>query len=204
VEALHVRTVPGAEIKNMSGVLRSTNGTAHSTFQCAASTESVWNCTVTVGSCAACGRWSIERLDVTTADGHVIEVPASQPPMSRAAVFLSGDRCDTLPPVLNAVSIDAGDAENGGDIIVMLTVADEYCGIASIMGTVTSTAGETVRLTANLAGEENTWAARFHISRSTARGKWHISALELWDQAGNSRSYAEGDPLLRDAEFEVR
>jgi hypothetical protein len=50
-----------------------------------------------------------------------------------------------------------------GDVIGMSTVADEYCGIASIPGTVTSTTGETVRLTANLAGEENMWEARFHV-----------------------------------------
>ncbi|HSP16393.1 MAG TPA: hypothetical protein VLV78_16725 [Thermoanaerobaculia bacterium] len=203
VEALHIRTAPSADVKEVSGILASLNGTARMPFQCSSAGEGSWNCTITVGSCAACGRWKIEHLKVTGRSGAASDVASSQPPVSTAAVFISSDRCDSAAPVLHAVAVEAV-GSGGDDVVVTLTVDDPYCGVSSVIATVKSAKGDTARLAATLAGEGDTWAARFNVSPSTARGTWRVLSVEVGDEAGNIRSYIEGNPLLKDATFELR
>jgi len=205
--ALNVRTRPGSTITALNVTLENATRTARMPIDCAAGVESSWQCKVVVPVCIACGRWNIKEMNARRADGTAMAIAAGHPLIGSAGVHLSGDQCDGSPPRLHGLSVDQTDVADdgtGGDILFVLNVADDYCGLAVISGHAESPLGEKVPFTATPSGDENSWAARQIITRATTRGKWKVGTVQLRDRAGNVATYSATDPQLKNAVFEIR
>lgn len=199
-DALHLRVAPNARVDAITGTLQNASRSARLPFTCSSGQDSIWNCRLTVPSCVACGRWRIERLEIAR-EATIMYVPSSHPVLG-SMIRLSGERCDSAPPALNAVTVnDAGDGSN--DFVLMLTVADGYCGVAAISGTAVSSRGQRLTFTGIPAGDEHTWSARVDTSSSTDRGNWRVSSIEVSDAAGNFKLYSDADSILRNTAFVV-
>jgi hypothetical protein len=201
-EPLSIQVRAGSRVAGIRGILRNASGTARLPFACSPRGESAWNCRVTVPSCAACGRWKIESLKISRPDG-TLDVPASHRVLSTASANISAPRCDNAPPVVNVVNVSETDADTG-EVILTFSVADGYCGVGALSGTVVSPHGQRLSFTGAEGGDENIWSARLKISGLNERGSWKVASIEVSDVAGNTQVYSATDLVLKDAVFVVR
>ena len=168
-----------------------------------------WECELTTPSCIDCGDWQLEQLQLQDKANNMTTIRNDNPLVAAVRVNISGDRCDSTPPFLQAIVLDRASVSNVEDsvVTVMATGSDDACGIMSMSGQVTgpSIGGSAPRLYFSFTpADGQSWTGRISVPRLAAKGLWRITWIQLLDQGHNLKTYSQGDPPLATVAFNVQ
>ncbi len=193
----------------VSGVFISPARHARIGFVCRPGSSGPWECEVTTPACIDCGDWSLEQLQLQDKANNMTTIRTDNPIVANVKVNISGDRCDSTPPVVGALQLIPAAVSNVADSVINVNaaVSDDECGVMSMSGQATgpTVGGGSPRLYFSFtAVGAQSWAGRITVPKLAAKGMWRITWIQVLDQAHNLRTYSEGDPVLVNAMFKVQ
>lgn len=168
-----------------------------------------WECELTTPVCIDCGEWTLEQLQLQDKANNMTTIRADNPLIANVRVNISSDRCDAVPPVLQALLLDRSAVSNADDSIVNATATaiDDACGIMSMSGQISGPSGPAgaPRLYFSFtAAESGRWIARISVPKLAAKGLWRVTWVQVLDQGHNLKTYSQGDAALANAVFSVQ
>ncbi len=191
----------------ISGVFISPAKFARIGFVCRPA-EGPWQCDFSPPDCLDCGDWHLEQMQLQDKANNMTTVRSDNPILGRVLLNISGDRCDSGPPVLQSVVLDRNSVSNAEESGIGVTVlaSDDNCGLMSISGQATgpTTAGGAPRLYFSFTQSGAAWNGRIVVPRLAAKGVWRITWIQSLDHGHNLKTYNAGDPLLVNAVFNVQ
>ncbi|HEV8660591.1 MAG TPA: hypothetical protein VGS96_18455 [Thermoanaerobaculia bacterium] len=192
----------------VSGVLISPAKHARIGFVCRPGTGS-WECEVSTPACIDCGEWQLEQVQLQDKANNMTTVRVDNPLLANVRVDITSDRCDATAPTIQALVLDRNNVTNVEDSIINVTAtaSDDLCGVMSMSGQATGPAisGGAPRLYFSFTpADAQTWAGRITVPKLAAKGIWHVTWIQVLDQAHNLKTYSQGDPALANAVFNVQ
>lgn len=192
----------------VSGVFISPAKHARIGFVCRAGAGD-WECDLSTPVCIDCGDWQLEQLQLQDKANNMTTIRSDNPLIAAVRVNITGDRCDSTPPMLQSIVLDRTTVSNVQDsvITVIASASDDICGIMSMSGQVTgpANAGGAPRLYFSFTpSDAQSWTGRISVPRLAAKGVWHITWIQVLDQGHNLKTYSQGDPPLVNAAFNVQ
>ena len=168
-----------------------------------------WECELTTPACIDCGDWQLEQLQLQDKANNMTTIRNDNPLVAAVRVNITGDRCDSTPPTLQAIVLDRTSVSNVDDSVITVTAAgsDDACGIMSMSGQVTGPAigGAAPRLYFSFTpADGQSWMGRISVPKLAAKGIWRITWIQVLDQGHNLKTYSQGDPPLATAAFTVQ
>ncbi len=168
-----------------------------------------WECELTTPTCIDCGDWSLEQLQLQDKANNMTTIRADNPLVANVRVNITADRCDSTPPVVQALVLDRAVVSNVADSVINVTAtaSDDECGIMSMSGQVSgpSISGGSPRLYFSFTpADAQTWVGRISVPKLAAKGVWRVSWIQVLDQGHNLKTYSQGDAPLANAAFNVQ
>ncbi len=192
----------------VSGVFISPAKRARIGFVCRPG-SGVWQCELATPDCIDCGEWSLEQVQLQDKANNMTTVRADNPAVANVRLSITGDRCDSNAPAIQALMFDRNAVPNVEDSVITITASatDDICGIMSMSGQVTgpTTAGGAPRLYFSFTpADPQTWTGRITVPRLAAKGLWRVTWIQVLDHAHNLKTYSQGEPVLATAVFNVQ
>lgn len=192
----------------VSGVFQSPSKRARIGFGCRLGANGAWECDLSPSGCIDCGLWQLEQVQMQDKANNMTTVRGDNPLIAGVKVNISGDKCDSMSPVMEAVVLDQTTVSNmeTSVITVTATVSDDLCGVSSVSGqaaNIESPAQTRVYFSFQNAGDPHTFVGRITIPKFAAKGIWNISWVQLLDKGHNLKTYSSGEPVLQGAAFRV-
>ncbi|HUP48956.1 MAG TPA: hypothetical protein VNA04_09240 [Thermoanaerobaculia bacterium] len=194
----------------VSGIFQSPSRAARVGFVCRAGGDALWTCELTAPTCADCGEWQLEQLQLQDKANNMTTLRASSSEMLAAVrVDILSDFCDATPPQMQSIVLDRRAVSNAGQSAIEVTVrlTDDACGVLSVSAQATGpqSSGIPPRLYFSFTrgGDPHLWVGRLVVPRLAAKGVWRISFLQVLDRGQNLKTYTQNDPLLASATFVV-
>ena len=192
----------------VSGVFLSPARHARIGFVCRPGTG-VWQCDLSTPACIDCGEWTLEQIQMQDKANNMTTVRAENPAVAGVRLSITGDKCDSTVPTIQAITLDRGVVSNVEESVITITASasDDLCGIMSMSGQVTGpqTQGGAPRLYFSFTpADPQTWTGRITVPKLAAKGLWRVSWLQVLDQAHNLRTYSQGEGALASAVFNVQ
>ena len=196
-------------VQLVSGVFQSPSKFARIGFGCHATDAETWDCEMQVPQCLDCGEWQLEQIQMQDKANNMGAVRGDNPLVSAIRLQISGDQCDSAPPVLSGVALDNTSMSNAQENTVTITtsVSDDMCGVSSVSGQVIGPAsGNSQRplyFTCAPTGDPNVWVGRLAVPIHAAIGTWSVVWINVLDKGNNLKTYSKSDPPLANASFVV-
>ncbi|HEU4520359.1 MAG TPA: hypothetical protein VFT12_00055 [Thermoanaerobaculia bacterium] len=194
----------------ISGIFQSPSRQARVGFVCRGAGEGTWTCELSAPSCADCGEWQLEQVQLQDKANNMTTLRAPQSDLVAAVrVDISSELCDSTPPAVQTVALDRPVVSNmeQSTINITVTLTDDACGVLSVSGQATGpqTSGVPPRLYFSFtpAGDPQTWTGKLIVPRLAAKGIWRISFLQVLDRGQNLKTYTQNEPLLAGVNFVV-
>lgn len=201
-----------AGVNLVSGIFQSPSRVARVGFVCRTSGEGLWTCEINAPSCADCGEWHLEQLQMQDKANNMTTLRAVQSPIvSAVRLDIASEACDSTPPALQSIALDTPVVSNAQQSTIAVTVnlTDDACGVLSVSGQATGpqspTGGAPPRLYFSFtpSSDPATWTAKLVVPRLAAKGTWRISFLQVLDRGQNLKTYSASDPVLAGITFMV-
>ena len=201
-----------AGVNLVSGIFQSPSRVARVGFVCRTSGDGLWTCELSAPSCADCGEWHLEQLQMQDKANNMTTLRAAQSPLvSAVRLDISSEACDSTPPALQSIALDTPVVSNAqqSTITVTVTLTDDACGVLSVSGQATGppspSGGAPPRLYFSFtpSSDPATWTAKLIIPRLAAKGTWRVSFLQVLDRGQNLKTYTPNDPVLAGITFIV-
>ena len=193
----------------VNGVLVSPTRAARLGFGCRAAATGNWECHVTPPTCLDCGVWRLEQLQLHDKANNVTTLRADNQFVSGVTLDVSGDSCDSVAPVLTALSLSPTVVSNAEATVIQVhaTVFDEGgCGVASLSAQAQApggVGGQRHHVTFDPSPDGQTFTGRLPIPHLAAKGEWSITWVQTLDKGHNLRMYSASEPILTRASFRV-
>lgn len=192
----------------VSGVFVSPSKQARIGFGCRPGDGGAWECTVSPPSCLDCGRWQLEQVQVQDKANNMATFRADNQAVGSVTLDISGDKCDSGPPQITALSVSPVSVSNseGGTIIISALVQDDACGVASLSGQAIpagAIAGQRIPFSFDPSPDGQNFTGRIIVPRHAAKGLWTIGWIQALDKGHNLRAYGAQEPVLARVTFRV-
>lgn len=201
-----------AGVNLVSGIFQSPSRVARVGFVCRTSGDGLWTCELNAPSCADCGEWHLEQLQMQDKANNMTTLRAAQSPIVAAVrLDIASEACDSTPPSLQSIALDTPVVSSAQQSTITVTVAltDDACGVLSVSGQATgppsAAGGAPPRLYFSFtpSSDPATWTARLVVPRLAANGTWRVSFLQVLDRGQNLKTYTPNDPVLAGITFIV-
>jgi hypothetical protein len=169
----------------------------------------VWQCDLSTPDCLDCGDWTLEQIQLQDKANNMTTIRSDNPAVAAVRLSITGDRCDSTPPTLQALMLDHNSVSNAESSVIVVTATgtDDMCGIMSMSGQATgpAIAGGAPRLYFSFTpSDPQTWTGRLVVPQFAAKGVWRISWIQVLDHGHNLKTYSIGDPALAAGAFNVQ
>jgi hypothetical protein len=192
----------------VSAVFRSPSKIARIGAGCQHGDGNVWQCELSVPTCIDCGDWQLEQITLQDKANNLATYRGDNPLIAATKVNISGAACDSTPPVLQSLALDANDvvlSERGAIVTVTIAASDDNCGVTGASGQFIGPGpGSGGFFPLAQAGDSGTWTGRITLDPRAAKGTWRINSIQLNDAGHNLKVYYASDPLLANGVFHVR
>lgn len=201
-----------AGVNLVSGIFQSPSRVARVGFVCRTGGDGLWTCELNAPSCADCGEWHLEQLQMQDKANNMTTLRAAQSPIvASVRLDIASDACDSTPPALQSIALDTPVVSNAqqSTINVTVTLTDDACGVLSVSGQATGpqspSGGAPPRLYFSFtpSADPATWTAKLVVPRLAAKGTWRVSFLQVLDRGQNLKTYTPNDPVLSGITFVV-
>lgn len=164
-----------------------------------------WTCDFMPPECLDCGEWQLEQVQLQDNANNLATIRSENPLVAQTRINITGDSCDSQPPVLQALVLDRNVVTAGGEVTVTVTVSDDLCGVSGVSGQFTGPGQGSGRFFPfTQSGDPNTWVGRIKLEPQSPKGIWRISTLTVNDKGQNTRVYFANEPLLQNGQFQLR
>jgi len=192
----------------VSAVFRSPAKIARIGAGCQPRDANVWQCELSVPTCIDCGDWQLEQVTLQDKANNLATYRTDNPLVAATKVNISGSACDSTPPVLQSLALDANDivlSDHGAVVTVTIAASDDNCGVSGASGQFIGPGpGSGGFFALAQAGDSGTWTGRITLDPRAAKGTWRINSIQLNDAGHNLKVYYASDPLLANGLFHVR
>jgi hypothetical protein len=200
-----------AGVSLVSGVFVSPSKQARMGFGCrpgAAGPTGAWECTVSPPACLDCGTWQLEQIQVQDRANNMATFRNDNELVRQISVEITGDKCDSRPPAITALSLDPLAVSNaeGGVIRVSAIVSDDACGVASLSGQAIPAGGNTaqrIHFSFDPSTDGTNFFGKLVVPKHAAKGTWTIAWIQALDRGHNLRAYSSNDPVVGRVTFQV-
>ena len=175
---------------------------------CHKGANDVWECDIQPSACLDCGNWTLDQVQLQDNANNFATIRSDNPALKSLHLNLSGESCDSTPPVLQALALSRTELLMGRDepvIEVVAQVTDEGCGVGGVSGQIvgpgSSSSGTFFSLQLR---EGNTYVGTIRLHANSARGVWRVQSITVGDKGQNLKTYYANDPLLARASFTVK
>lgn len=200
-----------AGVSLVSGVFVSPSKQARMGFGCRpgpAGPTGAWECTVSPPACLDCGRWQLEQIQVQDRANNMATFRNDHELVRQISVEITGDKCDSRPPAITALSLDPLVVSNaeGGVIRISAVVSDDACGVASLSGQAIPAGGNTaqrIHFSFDPSADGVNFVGKLVVPKHAAKGIWTIAWIQALDRGHNLRAYSSNDPVVGRATFRV-
>jgi hypothetical protein len=198
----------------VSGVFLSPSKFARIGFGCRAQDNSTtWTCDVMPPADVDCGDWQLEQIQLQDKAGNIAASRSDNPLIANVKLSIISNGCDSKPPVVQQVILDATRVNAPGLVNITVQATDDQSGVASISGHFVYTgkvtgANQPPRLyfSCRPVGDApaTTWTGPLAIPDKEAKGLWRLGALQVLDKANNLRLYSTNDPVTANVTFVIQ
>jgi hypothetical protein len=172
---------------------------------CQKGDNELWTCDFMPPECLDCGEWQLEQVQLQDNANNLATVRSENPLVAQTRINITGDSCDSQPPVLQALVLDRNVVAAGAEVTVTVTVSDDLCGVSGVSGQFTGPGQGSGRFFPfTQSGDPNTWVGRIKLEPQSPKGIWRISTLTVNDKGQNTRVYFANEPLLQNGQFQLR
>jgi hypothetical protein len=194
-----------AGVKIVSGVFVSPTKSARIGFGCKAGGTGAWECNVNIPECVDCGIWQLEQVQMQDNANNTTTVRVDNQMVSAIQVAVSGDKCDSLAPVLTGLALEPTVVANGQPSVinVMATVQDDNCGGASLSGLVTGPSGQRLNIRFDPSKDGQNFTGKINLDGAQARGRYVVAWIQTLDKGQNLKPYSSNDPIVGRVTFMV-
>ena len=196
-------------VRLVAAVFVSPSKLARLGFGCKHGEGDVWECTISPPQCLDCGEWQLEQIQMQDNANNYATIRQDNPLVNAVRLNITGDTCDSIPPVIHGVVLDKDAVIIGqGDpaVTVRVQVSDDLCGVGGMSGQVAgpgTNAGTFFAFTPE-GGDGNLWVGTIRLNANAPRGVWRVQSITVNDKGQNIRIYYASDPLLGRAQFVVK
>lgn len=194
----------------VSGVFVSPSKSARVGFGCKAAQGGTtsWECDFTPPANADCGQWQLEQLQLQDNARNMASLRGDQPAIRAVQINISGQGCDSKPPVLSSLMLNPTLVSNaeGGRINVTAAVSDDISGVGHINGYAYGPQGPNgpkFNFSMVAGSDGQTWIGTIIVPKNAAAGTWSIGWVHIVDKAQNPETYTDKHPVLANAKFQV-
>jgi hypothetical protein len=203
-------TDDGSGVAVVSGVFQSPKKMARTGFGCRMVGPDSYECDLVPPKTVDCGDWTLEQIQLQDKAQNMVTVRTDNPIVAAVRVNVMGEKCDSVLPEVQSVSLDPLSVSNAEPSVITVTaiVVDEDSGVASLSGQAAGPiveGGQPPRIYFSFqqSGEPNTWVGRIQVPKLAAKGTWNVVWLQAMDKASNMKTYSQSDPVLANAKFTV-
>jgi hypothetical protein len=192
----------------VSGVFVSPSKQARIGFGCKPGSGGVWECVVAPPACLDCGAWQLEQIQVQDKANNMATFRGDNPQVQQTTLEISGDKCDSGPPVLTNLAVDPLVVSNaeGGTIQIRAMVSDDACGVASLSGQAVPSGaqgGQRIYFSFDPSPDGQNFLGRIIVPKHAAKGAWAIGWIQALDKGHNLKAYSSNDPIVSRVMFRV-
>jgi hypothetical protein len=169
-----------------------------------------WRCEIRSNANSECGDWTLDQIQLQDKAHNTTIVRSNDPLLARAAIVITGDQCDSHPPVLQNITLDNPVITSPGAVTLQLYVTDDASGVASISGAFMfsgpvepGTQPPRVFFSTNR-GEGDRFVATATIPDKSPKGLYKLVTVQLLDKAQNLKLHDANDPIVSRVSFEVQ
>ncbi|HFK1743994.1 TPA: triple tyrosine motif-containing protein [Bacillus cereus] len=108
---------------------------------------------------------------------------------------------DTEEPVLEKIELDKSTYQAGETVKVSITATDDVSGVNRVSAYIKSPDGAEIGGTGDYDSESGKWIVNIPLSNHASQGKWQVSTVGIYDQAGHFGYYRNGRDYTK--EFDV-
>jgi hypothetical protein len=158
---------------------------------CQKGANDVYQCDVFPPQCLDCGDWTLEQIQMQDNANNFATVRSENPAVAAIRLNITGETCDSTPPVLQGLQLSRTEIFMGRDepvIEVIAQVTDDSSGTFFSFQQ----------------REGNTFVGTIRLHANSARGVWHVQSVTVNDKGQNLKIYYGNDPLLARATFTVK
>jgi hypothetical protein len=175
---------------------------------CQKGANDVYQCDVFPPQCLDCGDWTLEQIQMQDNANNFATVRSENPAVAAIRLNITGETCDSTPPVLQGLQLSRTEIFMGRDepvIEVIAQVTDDTCGIGGVSGQVVGPGSSSSGTFFSFQQREgNTFVGTIRLHANSARGVWHVQSVTVNDKGQNLKIYYGNDPLLARATFTVK
>jgi len=175
---------------------------------CQKGANDIYQCDIMPPTCLDCGDWTLEQVQMQDNANNFATVRAESQAVAAIRLNITGETCDSTPPVLQGLQLSRTEIFMGRDepvIEVTAQVTDDTCGIGGVSGQIvgpgSSSSGTFFSF---MQREGNTFVGTIRLHANSARGVWRLQSVTVNDKGQNLKIYYGNDPLLARAQFTVR
>lgn len=192
----------------VSGVFVSPSKQARIGFGCKQGGGGAWECVVAPPACLDCGAWQLEQIQVQDKANNMATFRSDNQIVGQIALEISGDKCDSGPPVLTNLSLDPPVVSNaeGGTIFIRALVSDDACGVASLSGQAVpsgAAGGQRIYFSFDPSPDGQNFSGKIIVPKHAAKGVWAIGWIQALDKGHNLKAYSANDPVIARVTFRV-
>jgi hypothetical protein len=198
----------------VSGVFLSPGKAARFGFGCRNQNGNVWECDLTPPANADCGDWQLEQVQLQDKANNMIPIRADNPIVAAVKVNITSDQCDSKPPVVQSISLDAAAISAPGVVNVTAVVTDDSSGVSSVSGhfvytgtVAPGTQPPRLYFSCRPSGDASTnmWSGPVAVTEpKMPKGVWRMGSLQVIDKANNIKLYVQNDPVIANVSFRIQ
>ncbi|MEA2165042.1 MAG: hypothetical protein QOK37_3169 [Thermoanaerobaculia bacterium] len=175
---------------------------------CHTGSNNLWECDVFPPQCLDCGDWTLEQVQLQDNANNFATVRQDNPAVQAVRLNITGDSCDSQPPVLSAIALSRTEIVMSRDepvIEITAQVSDDNCGVGGVSGQIVGPGGNSSGTFFSLQQRDaTTYVGSIRLHANSARGVWKLQSLTVNDKGQNLKIYYANDPLLARAMFTVK
>ena len=174
----------------------------------------IWQCDLTPPANADCGDWHLEQVQLQDKANNMTAIRSDNPIVGGVKVNITSDQCDSKPPQVQSVTLDAATIAAPGVVNVTVVAIDDASGVSSISGHFVYTGAvapgnQPPRLyfSCRPSGDAamNMWVGPVAVAEpKTPKGIWRLGSLQVIDKANNLKLYSTNDPVTANVAFRIQ
>jgi hypothetical protein len=189
----------------VAAVFLSPTKTARFGVGCHKGSNDVWECDIQPSQCLDCGNWTLDQVQLQDNANNFATIRGDNPAVKALHLNISGDSCDSTPPVLQSLALSRTELVMGRDepvIEVVAQVTDDGCGVGGVSGQIVGPGSSSSGTFFSLQPRDgNTYAGTIRLHANSPHGVWRVQSITVGDKGQNLRTYYANDPLLARASF---
>ncbi|HVG25901.1 MAG TPA: hypothetical protein VND45_17220 [Thermoanaerobaculia bacterium] len=192
----------------VSGVFVSPSKQARIGFGCKPGSGAMWECVVAPPTCLDCGAWHLEQIQVQDKANNMATFRADNPLVQQTVLEITGDKCDSGPPVLTDLSVTPAVVSNSEEAVIVIraVVSDDACGTASLSGLAIPSGpqgAQRIYFSFDPSPDGQNFTGRIVVPKHAAKGTWAINWIQALDKGHNLKAYSSNDPVISRVTFRV-